>query len=209
MNPTSLHKGAGSYSEESKNIYCLLISPMYFHNLRMVHQSSNFMTDSMWQGYKSNNMLGCSLLVVLFVCLFVCLFFFVVCLLSLSLLFLFWFFLLFWQNLWRHRGILMWIGPRFLGCQPTIHCVVVVVGFILGVFLHVVHRCHLSNPPFGFELLRWRRSLPTYHLYFGIYNGCIRQYLGNIGGTTARVPSQGYPKFPFDIKVEKKFMPSI
>ena len=109
-----------------------------------------------------------------FVCLFVC-FFFVVCLLS--LLFLFWFFLLFWQNLWRHRGILMWIGPRFLGCQPTIHCVVVVVGFILGVFLHVVHRCHLSNPPFGFELLRWRRSLPTYTTYILEY---IMVVYGNI-----------------------------
>ena len=42
------------------------------------------------------------------------------------------------------------------------------------------------------------RYIPTYTTYIWIIRWLYRAIWGNIGGTTARVHSQGYPTFPFE-----------
>jgi len=44
------------------------------------------------------------------------------------------------------------------------------------------------------------RYIPTYTTYIWIIQWLYRAIWGNIGGTTARVHSQGYPTFPFEWK---------
>lgn len=75
-----------------------------------------------------------------------------------------------------------------------------------------IHRITIWIEAFKVE----KKFTNIYHLYLD-YIMVVYGNMSNIGGTTAtaRVPFQGYPKkegypkFPFDIKVEKKFMPSI
>lgn len=136
---------------------------MYFHNLRVVHQSSNFMTDSTWQGYKSTNMLGCSLLFVcVFECLFVCLFFLFVC--SFVVVVVFAFVL---AKPMTGRGFQCGLVPNFsLPANNPLR------SFCGWLYFRGVPSCGAPLPsiesPFGLKLLRWRRSLPTYTTYIWI-----------------------------------------
>ena len=67
---------------------------------------------------------------------------------------------------------------------------------------------HMKQPVSGATLKgkswvplgEYPRYIPTYTTYIWIIQWLYRAIWGNIGGTTARVHSQGYPTFPFETR---------